>query len=92
MSLAHEDVGLPNTPTARTLFLLSEKSNDESDAEYNSDVNAGPSFEQVEGEPSIENYLEDEAVSEEPDTNPISQEENRIQTDNEIGNKRKWLI
>ena len=84
-----EENGLPDTPPVRALFLVSEEYGGDSNIEYDSDGNTGPSFEQVEGEPDIETYHEDEVVTNAPDTNPVAPEENRNPTDDEI-KKCEW--
>ena len=82
--LAPEENGLPDTPPVRTLFLVSDESGGDSHTEYDSDGNTGPSFEQVEGEPDIETYHEDEVVVNAFDTNPEATEKNCNPTDDEI--------
>ena len=79
LPLAPEENGLPDTPPVRTLFLVSEESGGDTDTEYDSDGNTGPSFEQVEGEPDIETYHEDEVVANAPNTNPVAPEDWRTQ-------------
>ena len=89
--LAPEENGLPDTPPVRTLFLVSEESGGDSDTEYDSDGNTGPSFEQVEGEPDIETYHEDEVVVNAPETNPEAPEKNATQLMMKL-KKCEWQI
>ena len=46
--LAYGEIGLPNTPPIRTVFLVAEESCSQKDTEYDPTGNFGPSFEQVE--------------------------------------------